>query len=127
LSLLLAIGGCYWWGKANKLKGKGQLLQATLTWADRLQFPLLVSLVLLSVLCAVGTFYLHLFHSSCDAIIAATALVFAAIEYINYYHRQIQHFDHLADFQRLVGGAGFRKSQLAKDLARFRHRRELSG
>ena len=41
------------------------------------------------------------------AVIAATLLtLLAVLEYVNYYHRQLQHFDNRADFMRLVTGRG---------------------
>lgn len=55
------------------------------------------------------------------ASIAFTTL--AALEYINYYHRQLQHFDHFEDFRRLMAGHGFRKSHLARSLAAWRRSR----
>ena len=44
----------------------------------------------------------------------------ALLEYINYYHRQVQHFDNAADFQRLIEGRGFRRSHLSFRLERWR-------
>lgn len=54
----------------------------------------------------------------------ATNILFllAVIEYVNFYHVQIQHFDHAADWKRLVSGRGFRRSYLARAIER--HRRE---
>ena len=53
--------------------------------------------------------------------IAATAFgVLAVLEYLNYYVVQLQHFDHLADFRRLIAGKGFRRPHLAKAIARYR-------
>jgi hypothetical protein len=45
------------------------------------------------------------------------------LEYVNYYHRQLQHFDHAADWKRLLAGRGFRVSQMAADLQRLRQKR----
>jgi hypothetical protein len=36
---------------------------------------------------------------------------------------QLQHFDNGADFKRLIGGRGFRRAHLARDLAAYRGRR----
>ena len=55
-----------------------------------------------------------------DRIAATVCGLLAALEYINYYHRQLQHFDNAADFKRLMSGRGFRRSQMAADLERFR-------
>jgi hypothetical protein len=43
----------------------------------------------------------------------------ALLEYINYYHYQLQHFDNQADFQRLISGRGFRQSHLARALEQY--------
>ena len=53
------------------------------------------------------------------AAIAAVALAtLAVLEYVNYYHVQLQHFDNAADFRRLMRGRGFRESHLSKALRR---------
>jgi len=58
--------------------------------------------------------------------VAATfAAVMAVLEYINYYHRQIQHFDHMSDFKRLIKGRGFRPAQMNQDLKSWRNKRRL--
>jgi hypothetical protein len=51
-----------------------------------------------------------------DQIAATACAALAALEYVNYYHRQLQHFDSWADFKRLLAGKGFRKSWMARDL-----------
>jgi hypothetical protein len=50
--------------------------------------------------------------------------ILAAAEYINYFHFQVQHFDNLADFERLLAGKGFRRSHLARAIARWKSRQE---
>jgi hypothetical protein len=53
--------------------------------------------------------------------IAALALgTLAVLEYVNYYVAQLQHFDHVADFKRLITGKGFRKPHLAHVVAEWR-------
>lgn len=55
------------------------------------------------------------------SLIAAAALVILAVlEYVNYYHYQLQHFDHAADFARLLSGRGFRRSHLSKAIAAWK-------
>jgi hypothetical protein len=51
-----------------------------------------------------------------DRYAATGCAILAALEYVNYYHRQLQHFDNREDFRRLLAGKGFRKSWLARDL-----------
>ena len=50
--------------------------------------------------------------------------VLATLEYINYYHYQLQHFDNAADFQRLISGDGFRQSHLARALKRYERKKQ---
>ncbi|NRD89867.1 hypothetical protein C8024_11005 [Sphingopyxis sp. BSNA05] len=58
----------------------------------------------------------HLSSGLGDRITASVASALAVAEYINYYHRQLQHFDNMADFKQLLSGKGFRRSQMAVDL-----------
>lgn len=44
----------------------------------------------------------------------------AILEYVNYYHVQLQHFDHAPDWQRLISGRGFRRSHLAREIDRWK-------
>jgi hypothetical protein len=46
----------------------------------------------------------------------------AILEFVNYYHVQLQHFDHAEDFQRLLAGKGFRRSHLSKSIRAYRQR-----
>ena len=51
----------------------------------------------------------------------------AALEYVNYYKFQVQHFDNWADFKRLMTGRGFRKAHMARDIAAGRATRAEQG
>jgi len=55
-----------------------------------------------------------------ERIVALVCLALAVLEYVNYYHIQLQHFDHAADWKRLLAGKGLRPSSMARDLARWR-------
>ena len=62
---------------------------------------------------------------SAQFVAPAVLLLLAVLEYVNYYHVQLQHFDHAPDWQRLVSGRGFRRSHLAREIDRWkRERRE---
>jgi hypothetical protein len=50
-------------------------------------------------------------------------LLLAVLEYINYYHVQLQHFDHAPDWKRLISGRGFRRSHLAREIERWERER----
>lgn len=117
---LLAVGGLYWRGKHMRLKGNKYALGQALTLAHKAQYPLLILTALACVLTAAAFGASGLARSTGDLIISTVAAVLAVLEYINYYHRQIQHFDHIADFKRLMTGRGFRRSQMSQDLRAWR-------
>ena len=58
-----------------------------------------------------------------DRVAATGCATLAVLEYVNYYHRQLQHFDNKADFKRMLAGKGFRQSWLARDLSELRRQR----
>lgn len=51
-------------------------------------------------------------------LVALGLAVLAGLEYVNYYHVQLQHFDNAADIKRLLSGRGFRPAHLARALRR---------
>lgn len=57
-----------------------------------------------------------------SAIAALILGLLALLEYVNYYVAQLQHFDHGADFRRLLAGKGGRTPHLAKVVAAWRAR-----
>lgn len=120
---LLVVGGLYWRGKLHALKGEGKAMDSALALADRWDRPLLV-LTLLALIFAAAGFVVPLPGSTASdrwGVLVAASL--AAAEYVNYYHRQLQHFDNWPDFQRLITGRGFRPAKMALDLAAWRARR----
>ena len=120
MSGLLIVGGLYWRGKLRALQGQGAALDKALRLADRWDRPLLV---LTSIACglAVAGFIIPLPGSAAgDRWAASGAAMLALAEYVNYYHRQLQHFDNGADFSRLITGRGLRRAWLARDLAAWR-------
>jgi len=114
----LVIGTLYWRGLAARLRGGGSAAMTTaLRVADRWERPLIVVTALASVLLAVGI----VAAGWTGAVIASAALTALAwLEYVNYYHWQLQHFDRMADTRRLLAGRGMRRSHMARDLARYR-------
>lgn len=120
---LLVIGAAYWRGKLIQLKGDGGALDRMLAWAHRLDLPLAVLSVIALLLTLVSWVVPSLSVSLADRVVATIAASLAVLEYVNYYHRQLQHFDHLADFKRFLSGRGFRRAQMAVDLERFRRNR----
>ena len=114
--LLLAIGGLYWRGKAHEIARHAASLDHALVWAGRLRPAALALVVLAAVLCAVDLLVARLSVSFTDRAVALGATALAVLEYVNYYSTQLQHFDHWADFSRLIRGRGFRTAHMRADL-----------
>jgi hypothetical protein len=117
---LLVIGALYWRGVDRRLRFGDRLAgQRALAAADRAERPLLA----LTGLAVVATSVALVLSGWAGAVIAAAVLtVLAVLEYVNYYQRQLQHFDNLADLKRLLSGRGLRASHMARALAVFRAR-----
>ncbi|MEM9561677.1 MAG: hypothetical protein AAGA93_03600 [Actinomycetota bacterium] len=117
---LLIVGGWYWRAKWLQLGGDRRAIEPALRLADRAQRPLGVTSIAAAGLAALSWVVPALSVGRSDRIVASIAAALAAAEYVNYYHRQLQHVDRLADARRLVSGRGFRPAKLAVDLARHR-------
>ncbi len=115
--LLLAIGAVYWRMKVQQLRGEPHDTEPVLQRIASLRKPTLALTLIGCVVAALGWFEPTWTRGLSDRFAATGCAVLAALEYVNYYHRQLQHFDNLADFRRLLAGKGFRRSWLARDLA----------
>lgn len=117
----LLVGSIYWLGldKRLKLRDKSLLLRA-LSWADRLERPLLITTTAaaLTVLCST------LARGVERSVVAAAVLTFLGVlEYLNYYQWQLQHFDNRNDIRRFLRGKGWRVSHMRRHLAIYRRGR----
>lgn len=121
--LMLVIGTLYWRAKVRQLKGQPQnwaaLLRA-LRWA---QLPMQGLTLAGCGTALAGWVGSDLALGTPDRVAATVCAALAALEYVNYYHRQLQHFDNAADFRRMLTGQGFRASWMARDLAAVRKAR----
>lgn len=115
---LLAVGGVYWRAKARAAGGDRSALPAALRLARACRVPLLILTAAAAGASAADLAGAPLSAGTGDAVAAAVAAVLAVSEYVNYYHRQLQHFDNAADFRRLMRGEGFRVAHLRADLDR---------
>lgn len=115
---LLVIGAYYWRAKPRFLQAN-EPLEPSVELIAKWQWPSLI-LTLIAVTAA-GIVWVRpeLSAGLADRIAATVMAALASLAYVNYYHRQVQHFDHAADFKRLLSGKGFRKSQLRRDMERF--------
>jgi len=113
---LLYVGGIYWRSKWQALDEGIKPVWHVMPRISKAQYPLLLFSII-----AIGIALLLWVHPSLSASrgdqwTATVGAAAAGLEYVNYYHRQLQHFDHMSDFKRLLAGRGFRKSQMARDL-----------
>ncbi|MBD2842950.1 hypothetical protein [Erythrobacter rubeus] len=115
---LLAIGAIYWRAKLHQIR-HGTSPDDTIRKIAALDTPMLVASAA-AILAAIAAWTAEgLAVGLADRWVATVAALLAALEYVNYYHRQLQHFDHLSDWKRLISGGGFRKSQLRQDIERL--------
>ena len=120
--LLLGVGTAYWRMKVSQLRRDNANHDAVLEWLARLQWPSLLLTLAGFLTALLGRTVPELSVGRADRITATVCAALAVLEYVNYYHRQLQHFDNKADFRRMLAGRGFRPSWLARDLAAWRAR-----
>jgi hypothetical protein len=120
---LLVVGAIAWKIELDGLRGDARLADRALPWLERARLPTL-ALAILSPIAAVAEYRIDGGWSA-SAIATAILALLALLEWVNYYRVQLQHFDHAADFRRLIAGRGFREAHLAKAL-RLRRARSLS-
>lgn len=117
LMLGLIVGAAYWWGVAARLKRRPAIMGRALRLADAAQIPMAV----LTLVAVAGCAWQLASHGPTQSIIVAmTVTALAVLEYLIYYHVQLQHFDNRRDFQNLLRGRGFKRSHLARDLVLYR-------
>jgi hypothetical protein len=119
VALLLVVGTLYWRGLLKRKLGDAAPLDRALRLADAAQPAARIWCWLAVAAAAALTIARGL---SAPAIAACVGSLLMVLEYVNYYKVQLQHFDNGADFKRLIGGRGFRRAHLARDLAAYRGR-----
>ena len=120
VALLLGIGALYWRAKVRELD-TGLVSTSLLTLIAGFQYPMLC-LVFLSTLSATGAWiYQDMTRGLADRWVATGSAILGILEYVNYYHRQLQHFDNRRDLMRFLSGRRFPVSHLAKDLRKLKN------
>ncbi len=115
----LIVGAAYWWGVAARLKRRPAPMARALRLASAAQLPMLLLTV---AAIAVSAVQLASHGLTLANIVAMSVTALAALEYVNYYHVQLQHFDNRRDFWRLLRGKGFKRAHLARELSLYRIR-----
>ena len=118
-SALLVIGALYWRAVLRQIEGTSGVMDY---WLPRLSVAERSSLGLVASATVVTVVELVLWGWTASRIAAAALTVLAALEYVNYYRIQLQHFDNWADLKRLVAGRGFRKAHMARDISAWRRK-----
>lgn len=121
VSALLVVGALAWRMELAGLRRERDFAPAVLPWLALAQTPALA----LALLSMIGAVYERVGDGAWTPSSIATAALatLAVLEYVNYYMVQLQHFDHAADFARLLKGRGFRRAHLAKALSSYRSQR----
>ena len=117
---LLVIGAYYWRAKLKQLEDRSYPFDKAMRAISMGQIPALLSTLIAMAAVIYGWSQPGVFNSGWDQGAATFAVILAGLEYVNYYHRQLQHFDHGPDFKRLLSGNGLRPSQMSKDLKLYR-------
>lgn len=119
-SSLLVIGAFALRMHLEDVKGNRAFGERVLPWLSAAQWPALV--LAAGSLCGAGFERWADGRWSPSAVGAALLATLAVLEYVNYYRVQLQHFDHLADLNRLRSGKGLKEAHLAKALRKYRQR-----
>nr|WP_298931444.1 hypothetical protein [uncultured Erythrobacter sp.] len=115
---LLAIGAIYWRAKLHHID-RGVSPDSTIRQLAKLDMLMAFASVIAGAAVIAAWTMEGLAIGTADRWVTTVAGCLTVLEYINYYHRQLQHFDHAADWKRLMSGRGFRKSQLRQDIERL--------
>jgi hypothetical protein len=110
--LLLIVGTAYWYALHARLNGNRYPMVRVVRVARIIQLP--------SLLITLASFGLVGFAFTQPGALAYVMLGIATLsvlEWINYYVVQLQHFDNLADFKRMISGKGFMQAHLAREIA----------
>jgi hypothetical protein len=120
-SFLLVVGTFAWKMVVDGLEGNPTSEEQWTPWLDLARWPTML-LTLLALIATVVEAISTLPRFSASLIGASLLCLLAVLEFVNYYHVQLQHFDHAEDFQRLLSGKGFRRSHLSKSIRTYRQR-----
>lgn len=124
MSAMLAVGTVYLRAKYRQV-AFSEPIDRALGIVAAAQMPMLVGSLLALALMGLCWLQPDRTQGLAERWVVTVAALLAGLEYVNYYHRQLQHFDNASDWRRLLAGRGFRKSQLRRDLERASQARNL--
>ncbi len=116
-SVLLVVGTAAWRMALARLDGETSLAQRLVAFCARAELP---SLLLLGA-STIATGLAIATNGWPPRTIAAVGLCLLAwLEYVNYYHWQLQNFDSVIDFKRLLAGRGLRRAHMGRAVRAWR-------
>jgi hypothetical protein len=119
-SFLLVVGTAAWRMALARLDGEAALAQRLVAFCARAEFP---SLLLLAA-ATIATGHAIATLGWPPRTIAAVGLtILAWLEYVNYYHWQLQNFDSMIDFKRIMAGRGLRRAHMGRAVRAWRAQR----
>ncbi|OYQ24688.1 hypothetical protein CHU93_15100 [Sandarakinorhabdus cyanobacteriorum] len=119
-AVLLVIGTAAWRLVLARLDGRADAANGLLAFCARAEIPALLLLVVASI----ATGLAIAANGWPPRTIAAAGLTLLAwLEYVNYYHWQLQNFDSAIDFKRLLAGRGLRRAHMGKAVRAWRRAR----
>ena len=117
---LLVVGTIYWRAVDRRLKARAPAGFAdAMLFADQAERPMMLATIVATIMAVVAFTLVGLSRS---VIVAGVMTLLAVLEYVNYYHRQLQVIDNAPDFRRLVVTGRLKKAHMARDLAAYRRR-----
>jgi len=118
-AVLLTIGACYW--RITLLRIEGDKAPFA-TWLPRIGKLQPLGMLVTALTCAATAADVVLGDGSWppQRIASVAMSVLCALEYVNYYHLQLQYFDNAADFNALLRTGKLKRSHMARDLAELR-------
>lgn len=119
----LLVGGAYWRAVWLRLEGDPSAMRLALDMAARWK-PLCYWTTIASA--AISVWAILSLGPVAATITASGFSMLAVLEYVNYYHLQLQNFDHGPTFRRFLKRRTFPRSHLAKDLEISREARRPS-
>ena len=118
-AVLLTIGACYWRITLLRIEGDEAPFAKWLPRIGKAQ-PIAILLTFLTCAATLADFALDAGTWTPQRITAIGMTVLCVLEYINYYHVQLQYFDNAADFHALLRTRRLKRAHLARDLDALR-------
>ncbi|MBU6165743.1 MAG: hypothetical protein KGQ52_06385 [Alphaproteobacteria bacterium] len=119
-SFLLIVGTAAWRLALARLDGQAALATRLVAFCARAEIP---SLLLLAAATLASGHAIASAGWPPRSIAAAALTLLAWLEYVNYYHWQLQNFDSAIDLKRIMAGRGLRRAHMGRAVRAWRAQR----